>query len=201
MFDAIVLAGGKAARLDGVDKPGLDIGGRTLLDRVIGAVRAAQRIVVVGPRRADIDDTGDTGDTDAVIWCREDPPGGGPVAGIAAGLEHVTADHVLVLAADLPDIAGANAPLLDALRNADAAVLVDSTGRRNYLAAAWRTATLRARLDSIGQASGVAARSLFDGVTTAEVEDTAGWGTDCDTWDDVARARERALAREAGGTA
>lgn len=51
VFDAIVLAGGGAARLDGADKPALDIGGASLLERVLTAVADADRIVVVGPVR------------------------------------------------------------------------------------------------------------------------------------------------------
>ena len=37
----MVLAGGRAARLGGADKPGLMIGGRPLLDAVAGAAVAA----------------------------------------------------------------------------------------------------------------------------------------------------------------
>ncbi|MGW0901366.1 NTP transferase domain-containing protein, partial [Streptomyces goshikiensis] len=36
-YDAIVLAGGAARRLGGVDKPALPVGARTLLDRVLDA--------------------------------------------------------------------------------------------------------------------------------------------------------------------
>ncbi|MGW7786766.1 NTP transferase domain-containing protein, partial [Streptomyces tricolor] len=36
-YDAVVLAGGAARRLGGADKPGLRVGGRALLDRVLAA--------------------------------------------------------------------------------------------------------------------------------------------------------------------
>jgi GTP:adenosylcobinamide-phosphate guanylyltransferase len=36
-MDVLILAGGDARRLGGVDKPMVEIGGRTLLDRVIEA--------------------------------------------------------------------------------------------------------------------------------------------------------------------
>ncbi|MGH3433518.1 MAG: NTP transferase domain-containing protein, partial [Thermocrispum sp.] len=74
---AVILAGGAAARLSGVDKPMLEVGGKPLLHTVIGAVAGAAAVVVVGPRRTD---------TMRVRWAREDPPGGGPVAALAAGL-------------------------------------------------------------------------------------------------------------------
>ncbi|MEU1128793.1 NTP transferase domain-containing protein, partial [Streptomyces sp. NPDC005900] len=35
VHDAVVLAGGGAARLGGADKPGVRVGGRTLIDRVL----------------------------------------------------------------------------------------------------------------------------------------------------------------------
>ncbi|MYU19520.1 NTP transferase domain-containing protein, partial [Streptomyces sp. SID8361] len=50
-YDAVILAGGAARRLGGVDKPALRVGGRALLDRVLDACRGAGRTVVVGPRR------------------------------------------------------------------------------------------------------------------------------------------------------
>ena len=50
MFDAILLAGG-GARLGGADKPGLEVGEISLLDRVVAAVAGTARIVVVGPER------------------------------------------------------------------------------------------------------------------------------------------------------
>ncbi|OOC53408.1 molybdenum cofactor guanylyltransferase [Nocardiopsis sinuspersici] len=39
-LDAVVLAGGAGRRMGGVDKPGLDVAGRTLLERVTDVVRA-----------------------------------------------------------------------------------------------------------------------------------------------------------------
>ncbi|MBO0840732.1 MAG: NTP transferase domain-containing protein, partial [Sciscionella sp.] len=74
---AVILAGGAGRRLSNVDKPALVVGGRRLLDRALDAVEGADPIVVVGPRREV---------SRPVRWAREDPPGSGPVAGIAAGI-------------------------------------------------------------------------------------------------------------------
>jgi len=92
---AIILAGGRARRLGGAAKPGLEVHGRTLLARAVDAARAAgcTQIVVAGPP-----DPGIRG----AVFVREDPPYGGPVAAIAAALPRVTEPWVLVLAADLP---------------------------------------------------------------------------------------------------
>ncbi|MFD5516735.1 DUF6457 domain-containing protein [Streptomyces sp. NPDC127066] len=92
-YDAVVLAGGAARRLGGEDKPGVRVGGRTLLDRVLAACADATRTVVVARPRPT---------ARPVEWAREDPPGGGPLAALDAGLRHTGAPYVLVLSADLP---------------------------------------------------------------------------------------------------
>jgi molybdenum cofactor guanylyltransferase len=107
-FDAIVLAGGRAERLGGVDKPGLVVGTATMAATVTRAAVAAgaRRVVLVGPPRAEL--AGDlAGDGGELAVVREDPPGGGPVpalrAGLAdSGLAEVGAPWVVLLAADLP---------------------------------------------------------------------------------------------------
>ncbi|MFD5771575.1 molybdenum cofactor guanylyltransferase, partial [Streptomyces sp. NPDC127049] len=75
-YDAVVLAGGAARRLGGVDKPGLRVGGRALLDRVLAACAGARLTVVVGDPRPTVR---------PVRWTRERPAGTGPVAALAAG--------------------------------------------------------------------------------------------------------------------
>lgn len=109
-YDAVVLAGGAARRLGGQDKPGVRVGGRTLLDRVLAACADATRTVVVaGPRPT----------ARPVEWAREDPPGGGPLAALDAGLRHTAAPYVLVLSADLPFLEEKTVRrLLDTLRAA-----------------------------------------------------------------------------------
>ena len=100
-FDAVVLAGGRGTRLGGTDKPGLIVGGQTLLGAVVSAVTSAgaDRIVVVGPERQPGDLARARG---RVRYAREDPPGRGPVAALACGLDQVSAPLVVLLAADLP---------------------------------------------------------------------------------------------------
>ena len=182
MFDAIVLAGGRAARLGGADKPQLTIAGRTLLDHVLDALRDATQVVVVGPQQPVSRD---------VLFCQERPPGAGPVAAVAAAVPQIRADAVVVLAADLPEIAPAVPALLAALPESGAALLVDENGRANYLAAAWRRADLVGALAAVGDPVGVAMRDLVGQIDVTEVRDPAGWGRDCDTWDDLEQARVR----------
>lgn len=182
MYDAIVVAGGAARRLGGVDKPALLLAGSSLLDRVLAAVTGAERTVVVGPER-DV--------ARPVHWCQEQPPGGGPVAALAAGFGHVRAELVVVLAADLPWIAPAVPELVAAVGSGttDAALLADPAGRVNYLAAAWRRTALGAALAAVGDPAGAPVHRLLSSTAYVPVADRHGWGRDCDTWDDLAAAR------------
>src|SRR5215218_3618261 len=103
-YSAVVLAGGKAARLGGQAKPQLLVGGRPILAAVLDAVADAERRIVVGPPQPAPPD---------VLLVRERPPGGGPVAAVRAGLDGVATDVVLVVAGDLPFLTAA---LVDGLR-------------------------------------------------------------------------------------
>lgn len=181
MYDAIVLAGGAARRLGGVPKPQLRVGGATLLDRVIDAVPDAGRTVVVGPRQPV---------SRPVLWCQEEPAGAGPVAALAAGLPLTDAEVLVVLGADLPWIAPAVPALLRAVPASGVALLVDRAGRTNYLAAAWRRVELGAALTRLGDPAGAPMRALLAGIEQVHVRDRDGWGHDCDTWDDLATARQ-----------
>jgi len=191
-FDAIVLAGGGASRLGGVDKPMLPINGRTLLDGVLTACAGARRNVVVGPIRAV---------SREVIWTREQPPGAGPAAALAAGLPFCEgAEYVIVLAADLPFI---DATVVHSLwttaigEASDGAVAVDESGHQQWLTACYRRSSLLARLAELGpdEIVGLSLRRLLRGLRLARLE-TARLATfDCDTWEEVE------AARAAGGVA
>ncbi len=185
-YDAVVLAGGAARRLGGEDKPALVVGGMALLDRVLAACADAGTTVVVGPERAT---------ARRVRWAREEPPGGGPVAGLAAGLAQVAAEVTVLLAADLPFLDAATVHrLLDALAepDVDAAVLVDAGGREQLLTAAYRTGPLRVALAAVGDPDGARLRAVTGALRTLRLPDPTGAAVDCDTWEDVERARKRA---------
>ncbi|WP_411103587.1 NTP transferase domain-containing protein [Streptomyces sp. cmx-4-9] len=187
-YDAIVLAGGAGRRLGGVDKPALQVGGRALLDRVLDACADARSTVVVGGRRAT---------ARRVEWAREDPPGGGPLAALDAGLRRSTAPLVLVLSADLPFLdRGTVGTLLEAAGHGDGALLRDADGRDQPLVAAYRTEPLRREIALLatehGSLGGLSLRALTGELDLARVAATAPLASfDCDTWDDLAAARAR----------
>lgn len=200
---AVVLTGGAARRMGGVDKPAVPVNGRSMRDRVLAAVATASPRVVVGPL-VDL--------PPGVLLTREEPPGGGPVAATAAGLaaladhprEHDRAtppEYVALLAADLPLLtADAVALLVDRLAGstADGVLYRDDDGRRQLLCGVWRTAALVGALDRLaeqrgGSLAGAAIRALVAELSVIEIS-WAGSGPppwfDCDTDDDVRRAEE-----------
>ena len=147
MRAALVLAGGRARRLGGVDKALLEIRGVTMLDRVLGAAAPnCDQLVVVGPPR----ETTVAG----VRFTIEPAPGGGPVPAVAAGLERVAeAEEVAVLAVDLPLLRDEHVrTLFVGLEDEGVAAVAaaDHWGRANPLLAAYRADALRAALDGAG---------------------------------------------------
>ncbi|MCY1715913.1 DUF6457 domain-containing protein [Microbacterium sp. SL62] len=184
--DAILLAGGRASRVDGATKPLFEVHGITLLDAAIGAVRSrgAQRIVVAAPALAD--------DLD-VEWVREDPPFGGPVAAIVAALTRVRADEVFVLASDLLTARAAVGLLPDELAvDIDGACLDD--GRRQWLIGRYRAAALRAAASGLREKGRDASmRALLGGLRVRAIAADASLTRDIDTWDDLRIARGGAM--------
>lgn len=204
LLDAIILTGGRSSRLDSIPKSEFVVDGSTLLARTLHAARDADRIVVVGtepmaplPGRT--------------LLVREEPPFGGPVAAIAAGLDAFgrsgggarndgrrPADRaVLVLACDMPHIASAVPYLVNALTvstEADGVLAVDAQGRRQPLAAIYRVTAMEAALDAVARnarrgdpLAGVPVFRLLDHVTLVEVPVPHDATADVDTWDDAVR--------------
>lgn len=185
-FDAIVLCGGAARRLDGTDKGALIIGGRSLLDRALEAVADACNTVVVGPQRRVVRD---------VRWTLEEPPGGGPVAAIDAGLELTEEACVVVLGVDFPFVdADCVARILAALDEQDGVILIDETGRHQFLVGAYRRDALVAALEG-RDPRGMSVKDLIADLDLLLLDDPRST-RDCDTWDDV-RAAEEMLAEGA----
>jgi molybdopterin-guanine dinucleotide biosynthesis protein A len=178
-YDAIVLAGGSATRMGSPDKAALRVDGITLLDRVLTALAGARVVVVVGDARPT---------TRPVTWTREQPVGGGPAAAARAGLDLVTADIVVLLGADLPFFTVAATDRLLAASGRSGAVLVDGDGREQWLASAWRSDVLRAADLRAGGSLSAALAPLRPTHVPAEGIEVL----DCDTPQDLSRARELA---------
>lgn len=187
---AVVLAGGSARRLGGVDKLALPVGGRPLLDRVLEALaELGWPVTVAGPRRvlsAGLPDP---------AWLADATPDGGPAAALGSVLRTVEGELVAVLAGDLPHLRP------DVLRQLAAAahdgrahghggaLAVDDTGRDQHLLGVWSTPALRDAL--AGARPGSALHRLLaplDPVRLPIAGDPPPWA-DCDTPAELAAAR------------
>jgi molybdopterin-guanine dinucleotide biosynthesis protein A len=142
---AVVLAGG-ASRRFGADKLAAEITGRPLLEHALDGLPADTTVAVVGPTRAL---------SRSVTVLREEPPGGGPAAGLITGLIWALgtgAAAVVALPGDAPAGGRAAVLLLAELdRQArDAVVGVDGSGRDQVLQLALRPAAARRLIEVAG---------------------------------------------------
>lgn len=176
-WNAIVLAGGRARRLGGIDKTALVFDGATLLEHALAAAAGARSIVVVGANSAVV----------------ETPRFAGPAAATIAGLHALPpALYTAVLAADQPRVARALPLLLDALAGRSV-IAVDEQGRRQPLLAVYDSAALARAAAEAGPLENLAMSALIGRIPLLEVRLPAGLCADVDTPDD---ARALGIAAE-----
>jgi molybdopterin-guanine dinucleotide biosynthesis protein A len=150
---AIILAGGDSQRM-GRDKANLLLGEQTLLQRVIATMQQIFPGVIVSVRQP-------RPEIDLPQVCDEPANGGmpgvgGPLAGVAACLAHVTTPWVFVVACDMPFVAPAMVEMLGKYRSQYQAVVPVVQGHQQTLAAFYARGCLdaiRAHLDAGGKNS------------------------------------------------
>ena len=169
--------------MGGGDKTRLPVDGVPLLDRVLQSVSAEAVVVVVGNERVT---------PRPVVWTREQPLHGGPAAAVAAALPLVARDVTVLLAGDLPLLTTAFVDRLVAATTVDAGVVpIDREDMPQWLCSAWPTALLRA----VDWSAVTSLRAGLGGLPFARLAvdtgDAPPW-LDCDTPEDLRRARELA---------
>lgn len=184
-WTVLILSGGSSSRM-GSDKAGVELEGRRLLDWLVDSIPGEIPCVLVGPDPVRT--------SRPVTVTREEPAGGGPVAGISAGLRAVATSLVAIVAVDMP-LAGPSLPrlvdlLAEADDNVDAVLPMDAGGRLQPLAGAYRADSLRAALERIGPATGRPVRDLVAQLSVSTVPGLPNSAlTDVDTEDDLALLR------------
>ena len=153
----IVLAGGRSARF-GRDKLTELLDGRTLLDRAVDALatRCAEVVVVAaadGPAPA----ISPSRHNPRIRVLRDPEPGGGPLVGLAVGLEAAAEAIVLVAGGDMPALVPEVLGLLvDEVAAGAAAAALEEGGRLHPLPCAIdrvRAGTALSRVRAAGRSS------------------------------------------------
>ncbi|WP_345800040.1 NTP transferase domain-containing protein [Microbacterium sp. AZCO] len=185
--------------MGGAAKPLFDVGGETLLARAITAVAAANAhpiVVAAPPLVSGIDAAAH------LIWAGEDPPFGGPVAGVVAAFAQNEAwapepDWTFLLACDLPRVEAAverlRTDILLLPSDTEGICLADPSSRPQWLTGVYRTRALRAAAAAMPEAGRDApVRELLAELAIAAIAAPADLTDDVDTWEDLHRARARA---------
>ena len=188
---AIVVGGGGGERLGGVSKPDLTLGGVRVIDRVCGVLLQAcgDGCVAVVPSSVRV--------PEGVMRTLEDPPSGGPLAGIDAGLRALGVDDdvlVVVVSVDAPGVAGLLPALLGSPLGSESegriAVGGDPQPFDQYLMGVYRAGALRCVIDEavavLGSVRGVGVRRVLRALGLERVSVDADVCRDIDTPEDVA---------------
>ena len=180
--DSIVVAGGSATRMGGLDKAMLPLGlsGKALLEDVINACPG--QVFIVGHPRDLLTDG-----NHLVTWVPDLNPGGGPAAGIWSGLERVTSEYVFISAADqtLSDMTVSK--IISAAQGNEGAWAIQIDGSAQPLCACVRSDLLR---DLLSPTQGVnqSPLRLLSALNMIGVSVNPGQVIDFDTWQDVVKA-------------
>ncbi|MCB0830751.1 MAG: NTP transferase domain-containing protein [Solirubrobacterales bacterium] len=174
-----MLAGGRGSRLGGIEKGEIRLGDRRLIDVVVDAALAA------GCERALI--AGGIGSSRAVS-IREDPPFGGPAAGLAAALPEVRSDWIMLLACDLPHAGLLCHLLAGSFRHITAeldGLVALSDSRIQWLAGIYRRSSIEKAVARQMDLNGASLRSLLGDLKLREVQDPERLAHDIDTPEDL----------------
>ncbi|WP_181197112.1 molybdenum cofactor guanylyltransferase [Enhygromyxa salina] len=201
MDGAVVLSGGSSARM-GRDKAWLELDGRPLLEHVVGILATCCQPIVIAARRGQVLPELAGYASERVDDAVDD---GGPLAGVAAGLERLGERGVERAYLGSCDAAAVSAEhvafMLASLRahpSALACVARDPSGRAHPLASAVVVGPMHARARAQLARGDRRLQSLFDdpGVRSIAVDQLPSPGAlaECNTpaqW----RAQQRALTR------
>jgi molybdopterin-guanine dinucleotide biosynthesis protein A len=171
----VVLAGGRGSRLGGREKGEIRLQGRRLIDIVVGAAleTGSEKVIIAGDVEAE-----------GAVSIREEPPFGGPAAGLAAALPHLESEWILLLACDLPHARLLCHLLFESFREVDPetdGLVALHENRVQWLAGLYRRRSIEAALARFGEAADASMKDLFGPMMLREVQDPEGLSRDIDT--------------------
>lgn len=173
---SLVIAGGMATRMGGVDKSLLPLGrnGGLLLTEVIEACPG--KVIVVGkPRDINV----------AVTWVADLVEAGGPAAGIWAGLSEIDSEYVFITAGDQQLTSQIAKQICQAAVGQDGAWAIRPDGQGQPLLACVKSDLIR---NLLAETQGVNASPLrlMQELNMVDVKVNGDDIKDVDTWADVA---------------
>ena len=161
MLSALILTGGKSTRF-GSNKSRAMFGERSLIEELLASFPQDIDVIVVGPTI--------TNSSRPLKYAQEDPPGGGPVAAISAGIELVQTNFVAIIATDMP-FAGQIIEFLseDLFFTEDALIPLDARGVRQSLCGIYKVDSLRNALGNLTAVDGQSMRNLMQHLQVKEL--------------------------------
>jgi molybdopterin-guanine dinucleotide biosynthesis protein A len=167
-WSAIVLSGGTNKRF-GSDKSAALLHSVSLLDHVLSFIPIEIKTIIVGKE------------------VFEEPPLGGPVAGIARGLQEIDTEFVAVAAVDMPYGSALFSQLLSSIKS-DAAMPIDADGFKQPLCGIYRRVALLSAIEKLGNPHGQSMRALCELLVIDEVQVDVRALVDIDTPEDLISA-------------
>jgi len=166
MTSGAILAGGYARRFGGRDKSQVRVGGRTILERQIDALKGVvDRIYLVGY-------PGPIAAPPHVSVVPDRTPGRGPLSGLDAALS-VCGGHVLAVACDMPNVTSALlAHLIRQLADTDADAVVPRTERGYHPLCAVYAQSCRTAVQRHLEAGSLRLQDLLADLTIRVVEES-----------------------------
>jgi len=180
---AVVLAGGRGSRLEGRDKPLVEVAGRPLIQYILEKLRSQVRHVQINANRH-LDRYRAFGvpvfSDDTEGFC-------GPLAGMQAALHRSETRHVLFLPGDAPVVDRRyGARMFEALNASGATACVAVSAGRWQPVHCILSRTLGAALDdAVRRGSSVEAWLREIGAATLDLSDSPGQFLNLNTWDDL----------------
>jgi molybdopterin-guanine dinucleotide biosynthesis protein A len=139
----------------------MDFAGEPLIARILKGLPKGE-VIISGPEFEQ--------NIRKITFVQENPPGGGPVAAIAAAMALVESPDVFLIATDMPFAGEIVNRLLVQNFSSNALIPVDALGKRQPLCARYKTRALLQALKILGDPNDKSMRSLLAELDKQELE-------------------------------